>query len=78
MVRDRRTLELLVGHLVHATKFIPVGKTFLNTLFTTKARMGSGQIRHINLEARAELAWLDWLLQLDNYICTPASLAKAP
>ena len=61
MVRDRYTLELLVGQLVHATKFIPLGKTFLNTLFTTKARMGSGQICHITVTWRPGQSWHGWI-----------------
>ena len=65
VVRDKHRFESLVGHLVHATKVVPLGKAFLNALFATKALMVPGQIRRINSEARAELAWWDWLL--DNW-----------
>ena len=65
VVRDKHALESLVGHLVHATKVFPLGKAYLNALFAVKASMVPGQIRRINLEARSELAWWDWLL--DNW-----------
>ena len=65
VVRDKHTLESLVGHLVQATKVFLLGKAFLNALFATKVLMGPGQIRNVNLEAHAELAWWDWLL--DNW-----------
>ena len=42
-----------------------MGKAYLNALFAVKASMVPGQIRRINLEARSELAWWDWLL--DNW-----------
>ena len=59
VVKDKHTLESLVGHLVHATKVFPLEKAFLNALFATKALMGPGQIRCVNLEAHAELVWWD-------------------
>ena len=62
VVRGKHALESLVGHLVHATKVFPLGKAYLNALFAVKASMVPGQIRRINLEARSELAWWDWLL----------------
>ena len=65
VVRDKHRFESLVGHLVHTTKVVLLGKAFLNALFATKALMVPGQIRRINSEARAELAWWDWLL--DNW-----------
>ena len=68
VVRDKHTLESLVGHLVQATKVFSLGKAFLNALFATKVLMGPGQIHNVNLEARAELAWWDWLF--DNWAGT--------
>ena len=69
VVRDKHTFESLVGHLFHAAKVFPLGKDlFLNALFATKALMGLGQIHRVNLEAHAELAWWDWLL--DNWTGT--------
>ena len=66
VVRDKQAFESLVGHLVHATKVLPLGKAFLNALFAIKAELKPGQARRINLDARAELAWWDSLL--DNWV----------
>ena len=63
VVRDRRELESLVGHLVHASTVFPIGKAFLNALFALKAILPPRQVRRLNLEARAELAWWDLLLE---------------
>ena len=63
VVRDSRELESLVGHLVHASTVFPIGKAFLNALFALKAILPPGQVRRLNLEARAELAWWDLLLK---------------
>ena len=70
--RDKHTLESLVGHLVQATKVFTLGKAFLNALFAIKALTWTGQIRRVNLEAHAELAWWDWLL--DNWTGTSVHL----
>ena len=63
VVRDRHGLESLVGHLVHASTVFPIGKAFLNALFTLKAILPPGWVRRLNLEARTELAWWDMLLE---------------
>ena len=63
VVRDRQQLESLVGHLVHAATAFPLGKAFLNALFTTKAAIKPGQIVRLKLAARSELAWWDLLLE---------------
>ena len=56
--------ESLVGHLVHATKVLPLGKAFLNTLFAIKAELKPGQARRISLDAWDELAGWDFLLDI--------------
>ena len=63
MVRDRLELESLVGHLVHAFTVFPIGKTFLNALFALKSILPPKQTRGLNLEACAELARWDLLLE---------------
>ena len=70
VVRDMHKFESLLGHLVHAAKVCPLGNAFLNALFSLKATMKPGQIRRLNLEARADLAW--WKLLLDNWSGTSA------
>ena len=56
-----------MSHLAHATKVFPLG----NALFATKALIGPGQIRHVNMEAHTELAWWDWLIATGQvHLCT--------
>ena len=67
-VREERTSHgniIFAPTVVHANKVFPLVKAYLNALFAVKASMVPGQIRCINLEARSELAWWDWLL--DNW-----------
>lgn len=73
VVRDYRAFDSLVGHLVHATKVLPLGKAFLNQLFALKRTMdpGSNPIRRLNLAARADVAW--WLLQCQDWSGSSAS-----
>ena len=56
-IQDQRSLQSLVGHLVHATKVLPLGKAFLSQLFMIQNTLVPGQIRRLNQEARADLAW---------------------
>ena len=46
---DLNSLESLVGHLVHATKVYPLGKTFLTGLFRTLHTLQPGQVRWLNV-----------------------------
>ena len=61
-VRDMRTLESLVGHLVHATKVCPLAKPFLGGLFQVLRGCRPGQPRRLNVATRADLAWWHSLL----------------
>ena len=63
-VHDFHALDSLVGHLVHATKVCPLGKAFLNNLFAVQSAMKAGQIRRLNLAARADLGWWQSFLTL--------------
>ena len=56
-VRDRASLESLIGHLVHATKACPLGKAFLSGLFHTLHSLRPGQPRRLNVATRADIAW---------------------
>ena len=67
--RGQDSSNPLVSHLAHATKVLQLGKAFLNALFATKALMGPGQIRHVNLG----LAYR----QLDRYIRAPVPAVTA-
>ena len=58
-VRDAQKFQSLIGHLVHATKVVPLGKAFLNRLFPIAQHLGPGQTRRLNQEARADISW--WL-----------------
>lgn len=60
-VRDVQKFQSLIGHLVHATKVVPLGKAFLNRLFPVAQHLSVrlGQIRRLNQEARADISW--WL-----------------
>lgn len=64
-VRDGKSIESLVGHLVHATKVCPLGKALHNCLFSLSSGMKRGQVRICNCEAHAELAW--WHTLLSNW-----------
>ena len=73
VVRDYRAFDSLVGHLVHTTKVLPLGKAFLNQLSALKWTMdlGSNPTRRLNLVARADVAW--WLLQCQDWSGSSAS-----
>ena len=56
-VRDYHAFDSLVGHLVHATSVMPLGRAFLSRLFPILRACHPGQIRRLNLAARKDLAW---------------------
>ena len=56
-VQDQWSLQSLVGHLVHTSKVLPLGKTFLSQLFMIQNTIPPGQMCRLNLEAWADLAW---------------------
>ena len=56
-VRDRASLESLIGHLVHATKVCPLGKAFLSGLFHALHSLKPGQTRRLNVATRSDIAW---------------------
>lgn len=64
-VLDQQSLQSLVVHLVHASKVLPLGKAFLSQLFIIQNTMLPGQVRQLNLEAWADLAW--WFEQCSNW-----------
>ena len=53
IVNDLHTLELLVGHLVYASKISPLGQVFHTNLFAVLSAMKEGHYRRLNLAARA-------------------------
>ena len=61
---DFHALDSLVNHLVHTTKVCPLEKAFLNNLFAVQSTMKVGQIRQLNLAARANLGWWQSFLTL--------------
>ena len=52
-----KQFQSLVGHLVHATQVVPLGKAFLANLFPLAQSMKPGQHRRINAPSRSDLAW---------------------
>lgn len=58
-VRDLHQFQSLVGHLVHATQVVPLGKAYLNRLFSLAQNLKVGQFRRLNKDTRADIAW--WL-----------------
>ena len=44
-VRDGKSIESLVGHLVHATKVCPLGKALHNCLFSLSSGLKRGLVR---------------------------------
>ena len=54
-----------LDHLVHAATVCPLGRAFLNHLFALRSTLKPGQVRRINADTRAELAW--WALFLDKW-----------
>ena len=65
VIRDVHAFNFLPGHLVHAATVCPIDRAFLNHLFFLKVTLRPGQLRRINQEASAELAW--WALLLDKW-----------
>ena len=63
VVRNYWAFDSLVGHLVHATKVLPLGKAFLNQLSALKRTMdlGSNPTRRLNLVVAA-MSGLVWLI----------------
>ena len=58
-IKDYESFESLIGHLVHATKVLPLGKAFLNQLFAVFRALKPHQVRRLNSAAREDLAWWD-------------------
>ena len=56
-VRDSHQFQSLIGHLVHATQVVPLGKAFLNRLFPISSALRPGQMRRLNAEACADILW---------------------
>ena len=56
-IRDSHQFQSLIGHLVHATQVVPLGKAFLNRLFPLSRELRPGQMRRLNAEARADILW---------------------
>ena len=56
-IREAKQFQLLVGHLVHATQVVPLGKAFLANLFPLAQALKPGCCRRINALARGDLAW---------------------
>ena len=69
---DVQTLELLVGHLVHATKGCPLTKPFLGRLFQVLRGTRPGHSRRLNVATRADLArWHSLLSYWPGCLHTP-------
>ena len=62
-IRNTRQFQSLVGHLVHATQVLPLGKAFLNRLFPLARQVSGNAVRRLNTEAKADLAWWITLCQ---------------
>ena len=56
-IRDPQQFQSLLGHLVHTTQVIPLGKAYLNHLFSLAQDLRPGQFRRLNCAARADIAW---------------------
>ena len=56
-IQNTRQFQSLVGHLVHATQVLPLGKAFLNRLFPLARQVSGNAVCHLNTEAKADLAW---------------------
>ena len=65
-VSNRQAFESLVGHLVHASQVIPLGRAFLNRLFPVLRALHQGAHRRLNLGAREDLAW--WSLLSESWV----------
>ena len=55
-----------MGHLVHGTKVMPLGKAFLNRLFPILHALRPGHRRRLDLAAREDLAW--WQMLCDSWL----------
>ena len=56
-INEPKQFQSLVGHLVHATQVVPLGKAFLANLFPLAQTLKPGQYRRINAPSRSDLAW---------------------
>ena len=56
-IRDPQQFQSLLGHLVHTTQVVPLGKAYLNHLFSLAQDLRPGQFRCLNCAARANIAW---------------------
>ena len=65
-VSNPQAFESLVGHLVHASQVIPLGRAFLNRLFPTLRALHPGAHRRLNLGAREDLA--SWSLLCESWV----------
>ena len=60
----RKDLESLIGHLSHAATVIRPGRIFLHSLFSLMSRVSNpSHFIRLNVEARADIAWWQCLLQ---------------
>ena len=59
-------LDSLVGHLVHASNVMPLGRAFLNRLFPALRALQPGQRRRLDRAAREDLAW--WYLLCNSWV----------
>ena len=62
-VRDYHAFDSLVGHLVHATSVMPLGRAFLSRLFPILRACYPGHVRRLNLAAQRDLAWWSAICQ---------------
>ena len=58
-IRNIRQFQSLVGHLVHASQVLPLGRAFLNRLLPLSHEVMGNTARRLNTAAKADLAW--WL-----------------
>ena len=56
-IRDPQLFQSLLRHLVHTTQVVPLGKAYLNHLFSLAQDLRPGQFRRLNCAARTDIAW---------------------